>query len=214
MHLGDRLREERKRLGYNQADFGDLAGVTRKTQFNYESGSSSPDTHYLACIEKAGADIVYIQTGVRSAEREFQRRLDVVAHVSRQAAALGLPPEQADLLQRIGMAAETGDSTTLRRLLRPVSGQAAALLDNYERMGDDDRRALERTAAAMAGAPPKAARGPRMPKTAVVINTEYKGKRTGPQIVGTEYAGKRTGPQVVGQESKPTPKKKRKDEAS
>lgn len=85
-------------------------------------------------------------------EQEFQRRLDVVANASRQAAALYLRPEQSDLLQRITMAAETGDSGTLGRLLRPLSERAAALLDNYEQMGEDNRRALELTAAGMVAA--------------------------------------------------------------
>ncbi len=155
MQLGDRLREERKRLGFNQADFGALAEVSRKTQFNYESGLSSPDARYLACIEKAGADVVYIQTGVRSAEREFQRRLDVVAHVSRQAAALYLPPDQADLLQRITMAAETGDAATLGKLLAPLSERATALQQAWARMSEEDRRVLERIAEALVDASDK-----------------------------------------------------------
>lgn len=63
------------------------------------------------------------------------------------------------------------------------------------------------------GVPPPKPR-PGLPKTAVVLETEYKGRRRGPQILGTEYAGKRTGPTIVGQETKAAPKKKRKDEAS
>lgn len=65
MHLGDRLREERERLGFNQSDFAALAGSTRKTQFNYESGERSADTKYLEAIAGAGADVLYILTGVR-----------------------------------------------------------------------------------------------------------------------------------------------------
>lgn len=55
---------------------------------------------------------------------------------------------------------------------------------------------------------------PRAPKTAVVIETQHKGRSKGPQILGTEYKGKRTGPTVVGQEAKAAPKKKRKDDVS
>ncbi|MDS9954812.1 helix-turn-helix domain-containing protein [Pseudomonas aeruginosa] len=36
--IGERLSDERKRLGYNQSDFSALAGITRKTLFGYESG--------------------------------------------------------------------------------------------------------------------------------------------------------------------------------
>lgn len=59
----ERLREERDRLGMNQADFAELAGVTKRTQANYESGSRHPDTEYLARIAKGGANVHYIVTG-------------------------------------------------------------------------------------------------------------------------------------------------------
>ena len=152
MHIGDRLREERKRLGYNQTDFGALGGVERKTQYNYEFGNTCPDAAYLERIEKVGADVVYIQTGERSTAREFERRLDVVANVSRQAVALYLSKAQTDLLQRIMMAAETGDSTTLVDLLRSMAStpDEAALLDNYRHSPPEAQAALRATSAALA----------------------------------------------------------------
>lgn len=64
--IGERLREERERLGYNQTDFGAFGGVGKKAQSNYEGNGRSPDADYLAGIAKAGADIAYIITGVRS----------------------------------------------------------------------------------------------------------------------------------------------------
>lgn len=63
MQLGDRLREERERLGFKQSDFAALAGSTRKTQFNYESGERNPDAAYLQAILGVGADVLYILTG-------------------------------------------------------------------------------------------------------------------------------------------------------
>lgn len=72
MHLGERLREERERLGFNQSDFAALAGATRKTQFNYESGERSPDAYYFQAILSAGADVLYILTGVRAEEAALQ----------------------------------------------------------------------------------------------------------------------------------------------
>lgn len=62
----DRLREERERLGYNQADFGEIGGVKKLAQFNYEKGERSPDAAYLAKISAIGVDIVYLITGQRS----------------------------------------------------------------------------------------------------------------------------------------------------
>ncbi len=63
---GDRLKEERQRLGLNQTDFGALAGVQKQAQLKYEKGERSPDADYLAAVAQAGTDVQYIITGVRS----------------------------------------------------------------------------------------------------------------------------------------------------
>lgn len=64
--VGDRLREERDRLGLNQTDFGAKGGVSRGTQKAYELGANSPDLRYLAALEKAGVDIQYVLSGSRA----------------------------------------------------------------------------------------------------------------------------------------------------
>lgn len=64
--IGGRLREERKRMKLKQADFAAFAGAARQTQSNYEKGRRSPDGEYFSAIAKAGADVQYILTGVRS----------------------------------------------------------------------------------------------------------------------------------------------------
>lgn len=64
--IGDRLRAERDRLGIRQADFGAAVGVTRTSQFNYESGERSPDAGYLAAALNLGVDVLYVLTGSRS----------------------------------------------------------------------------------------------------------------------------------------------------
>ncbi len=63
--VGHRLEEERKKLGFNQTQFGEIAGVSRKTQGNYESNERRADSEYLAAIAKAGADITYIVLGTK-----------------------------------------------------------------------------------------------------------------------------------------------------
>lgn len=63
---GERLREERQRLGLSQTAFGELAGVTKKSQALYESGDRSPDGVYFAAAAAAGVDIRYVITGQRS----------------------------------------------------------------------------------------------------------------------------------------------------
>ncbi len=52
--IGDRLREERERLGLSQTQFGDLASVTKKTQMLYEGDQRSPKADYLSSIASAG----------------------------------------------------------------------------------------------------------------------------------------------------------------
>ena len=64
--LGERLREERERLGLSQTLFGDLAQVTKKTQMLYEGGQRSPKADYLTAIAEQGIDVQYVLTGNRS----------------------------------------------------------------------------------------------------------------------------------------------------
>ncbi|KRP83796.1 MULTISPECIES: helix-turn-helix domain-containing protein [Pseudomonas] len=64
--VGDRLKEERDRLGLSQTDFGAFGGVSRGTQKAYEQGANSPDLRYLAALERAGVDIQYVLTGAKT----------------------------------------------------------------------------------------------------------------------------------------------------
>lgn len=66
MTIGERLREERERLGFSQPAFAGLAETTKKSQIDYEKDSTQPKAGYLAAISKVGADVQYIITGVRS----------------------------------------------------------------------------------------------------------------------------------------------------
>ncbi|WP_010226708.1 helix-turn-helix domain-containing protein [Pseudomonas donghuensis] len=67
MNIGERLREERARLGFNQAEFAAFAGVAKTSQFNYEKGERSPDAAYLAAVAVKGVDVLYVVTGERKA---------------------------------------------------------------------------------------------------------------------------------------------------
>ncbi|MBB2984584.1 helix-turn-helix domain-containing protein [Paraburkholderia tropica] len=58
-----RLRQERRRLGINQADFGSAGGVLKQAQSNYEKGLRYPDASYLAGIAEIGVDVLYLLTG-------------------------------------------------------------------------------------------------------------------------------------------------------
>ncbi|MEG0920288.1 MAG: XRE family transcriptional regulator [Comamonas sp.] len=63
--IGDRLREERVRLGLTQPAIGEIGGVTKKTQMLYEGGERAPDANYLSAIAAHGADVRYVLTGAR-----------------------------------------------------------------------------------------------------------------------------------------------------
>lgn len=67
--IGQRLREERERLGLNQTEFGVGVGVSRGTQKAYELENNSPDLRYVAALENAGADVRYVISGRRSSGR-------------------------------------------------------------------------------------------------------------------------------------------------
>jgi transcriptional regulator with XRE-family HTH domain len=66
MSFGQRLREERRRLGLSQVQCAELCGVVEKTQGLYETSVRRPDTDYLAAFAKAGADVNYLITGALS----------------------------------------------------------------------------------------------------------------------------------------------------
>lgn len=63
-----RIREERERLGFSQAQFAAIGHVTTRSQQNYETTDRKPDVAYLSEISKVGADTQYIITGIRSTQ--------------------------------------------------------------------------------------------------------------------------------------------------
>lgn len=63
--IGERLKVERERLSLNQTAFGELGGVKKLAQINYENNIRLPDAGYLSAIASAGADVLFIITGSR-----------------------------------------------------------------------------------------------------------------------------------------------------
>lgn len=63
--VGERIREARLAMKMSQEAFGALAGVTKKSQVNYELGARHPDTQYLTALAIAGVDVSYILLGNR-----------------------------------------------------------------------------------------------------------------------------------------------------
>nr|WP_047908511.1 helix-turn-helix transcriptional regulator [Pandoraea faecigallinarum] len=66
LDVGNRLRDERKRLGLNQEEFALAGGVTRRAQTTYESGRRVPDARYLSAVARLGVDVQYVLTGARA----------------------------------------------------------------------------------------------------------------------------------------------------
>jgi len=66
MNLGDRLREERERLGYTQPAFADVVGAKKHAQINWEKGAAFPNAAALEAWSKVGLDVLYVVTGQRS----------------------------------------------------------------------------------------------------------------------------------------------------
>ncbi|WP_227564061.1 XRE family transcriptional regulator [Acinetobacter bereziniae] len=76
LSIGQRLREERERLGFTQPSFAELANTTKKSQIDYEKDVTQPKANYLALIADAGADIAYIITGKRSERSQKSYLID------------------------------------------------------------------------------------------------------------------------------------------
>ncbi|MCX7301337.1 MAG: helix-turn-helix transcriptional regulator [Rhodobacterales bacterium] len=62
---GKRIYDERKRLKLSQSAFAEAGNVSKGSQILYEKGSA-PTADYLAGIALAGADVLFILTGVRA----------------------------------------------------------------------------------------------------------------------------------------------------
>jgi len=78
MSIGSRLREERERIGLNQAQLGAVAGVQKQSQLKYENEFTFPNANYLVAVSKIGIDVSYVLFGTRAnnaltAEEEIER---------------------------------------------------------------------------------------------------------------------------------------------
>lgn len=91
--VGKRLREEREKLGLNQASFGMIGGVKKLAQLNYEKGDRLPSPAYFDNLrEDPGIDVDYILSGLR--DNNEGRRLRAEARVNCNIAlALELNPD-------------------------------------------------------------------------------------------------------------------------
>lgn len=96
MSFGERLREERKRMGLSQPQFAALAGTTKQTLFSWESGKTAPDGFQLEALAESGMDVLFVVTGQRLAE---QPATDAAEQVLLSSYRRCLPEAKTNLIQ-------------------------------------------------------------------------------------------------------------------
>ena len=77
--FGERLKQERTRLGLNQSEFAAVGGVKQHAQFQYEKGMRRPNSDYLCALAGAGVDVWYLLTGEKAARLESRDEQRIVA---------------------------------------------------------------------------------------------------------------------------------------
>lgn len=65
--IGERLHEERRRLGLTQADCAKVCDVVLRTYHTYETGAATPNAESLSHLYESGFDVLYAVTGARNA---------------------------------------------------------------------------------------------------------------------------------------------------
>jgi transcriptional regulator with XRE-family HTH domain len=65
-HIGERLRDERSRLGLSQIVFSEACGVNRGTLATWEKGEQSPTAAVLSLMAGLGVDVLYVVIGERA----------------------------------------------------------------------------------------------------------------------------------------------------
>lgn len=63
--FGNRLKEERKKLGLNQAEIAKKCGVSREMWGKWERGENKPSSEKLFSFEQIGIDVQYVMHGRR-----------------------------------------------------------------------------------------------------------------------------------------------------
>lgn len=63
---GERLRQERERLGLSQSTLAEKLGVHRNTVVRYEAGKREPAVEYLSALAELGADFGFLLSGERT----------------------------------------------------------------------------------------------------------------------------------------------------
>ncbi|QKV52632.1 helix-turn-helix domain-containing protein [Comamonas antarctica] len=68
VQIGERLREERQRVGMSQVDFAESIAASRNGLVQWERGETTPNAAMLGVMASMGVDVLYIATGARTGE--------------------------------------------------------------------------------------------------------------------------------------------------
>lgn len=63
--IGERLKNERQRLGLTQPALAEAAGAAKRTVIDWEKGVSSPTAAQLEALARMDLDVLYVVTGQR-----------------------------------------------------------------------------------------------------------------------------------------------------
>lgn len=125
--IGDRLREERERLGFSQTAFAELAAASRRSQIDWEKKEGpTPNADHLERWATNGADVLYIITG-------------------RRAEPGGVSAVDLDLLVQVIEGVE--ETLTIKRWKPAVRKKAEAIVllyDHFRSSGKVERGFIER----------------------------------------------------------------------
>ena len=64
--FGERLKEERKRLGLTQPELAAISDSAKRTVVDWEKEKSSPNAKQLTSMSESGVDVSYLITGIRT----------------------------------------------------------------------------------------------------------------------------------------------------
>lgn len=156
--IGERLKEERERLGLSQPAFAALGGAGKHSQINYEANRRSPDGEYLSAVAKHGVDVLYVLTGQRTPGHDLIQAVrtkygphlalaelaDSIERIEQAEAAAGRARARDDLERWASAiaAVETGLAQTGRQLA--PSKKAELILAAYDLLEEDSDSSRDR----------------------------------------------------------------------
>lgn len=97
---GERLRQERVRLGLSQADLSKKLGIHRNTQSKYEAGERDPDISYYKKLDELGISVAYVVDGSRFEHLPGEAGI-IVRGIFEEASQLGLLQVNSEAIARL-----------------------------------------------------------------------------------------------------------------